>query len=639
MDEDRLKKENGATDPFWDLSFARPKKVDRELSTFSSDTDAPLISVADSGIKDKIDERRYVIKDKVLGRGADDGRSEEERYRIDIGASASRERTEEDEEFTSYFNSLREKARRASHTDGRFTDDLIRRSDSRYKVSVPHSTAQHPSGIIRSYAPVHPLITKVEVLEWPSKYTFYDKFRRDAVKYFEQAGRECGYEDFTSFVPQYSMMTEAQRRYYLWWRTCVREGRYIKASKSYLLLLIYEIINLSDILPPTEGVRIICELIKNYRQNIWGIRKSVSAWLRDYCLIHRLSVPGEYMDTVFAYAAGSDMLPEFFVKYDEQSMDVDPYSLVELISCYSWKDSKYITDENRSIYERHMKGAILAACRTYGDGLPFGADKLPEGKYISESYSGAICTSSIKCRLRITYHKCARADEYSYATWTVKYAENQVRRLLGIKARFKLGDLPERITVAIDLYFAPMLEQMAMQRQREKEQLRDDQTMPSDYERFYEAEREEISFDRAIEIERSSWAVTRRLVEAFEDGAQSSGAESGSISTQEGDGHSVTFKSSEELSSEESCAAVPILSEKSSACGVLQRAAGLLLEGNISSFAALAEEQRILPDTLAERINDAMYDLIGDIAIDQSDPSYPIIEDYRSDVENFVRGG
>lgn len=58
----------------------------------------------------------------------------------------------------------------------------------------------------------------------------------------------------------------------------------------------------------------------------------------------------------------------------------------------------------------------------------------------------------------MSYYKCTGSGDYHYATEIVKYAENQIRRLLGIKARFKVPDLPKRISDAVDAYFGPFLE-------------------------------------------------------------------------------------------------------------------------------------------------------------------------------------
>ena len=100
------------------------------------------------------------------------------------------------------------------------------------RLSLIHISPSQ-TGLIRSYQPGHPLVRSVEVLEWPSRYSFYERFRQDAVRYFEAEETECEYADFNSFVPQYCMMTENQRRYYIWWRTCIRNGRYIYACLLY----------------------------------------------------------------------------------------------------------------------------------------------------------------------------------------------------------------------------------------------------------------------------------------------------------------------------------------------------------------------------------------------------------------------
>ena len=159
------------------------------------------------------------------------------------------------------------------------------------------------------------------------------------------------------------------------------------------------------------------------------------------------------MRDIAAIAGRYTALPEFFVCYNAETGKADPLSLASVLSHYSWQESKYMTAAARSCYERHMPAAIAAAMAAMGTGTI--TDGIPQ-RYIAESYSGAVCSSEVKCRLRIDYIRASDCADAEAVTVAVKYAENQVRRLLGIKSRFKISALPSGMRDAIDLYFEPV---------------------------------------------------------------------------------------------------------------------------------------------------------------------------------------
>lgn len=71
---------------------------------------------------------------------------------------------------------------------------------------------------------------------------------------------------------------------------------------------------------------------------------------------------------------------------------------------------------------------------------------------------------------------------------------------------------------------------------------------------------------------------------------------------------------------------------------VLRCGIEFLLRGDKIGFAGLAKSEKMLPDTLAEKINDRFAVLIGDIILQPDSDSYTVIDDYRDDAESFVSG-
>ncbi len=632
------------SDSFWNLSseFSKSEK-EKKLKTFSDDTDAVLINVGEENNCENSNKScivsDYAVKDARQNPDKLEIMSDSEiavgkSYKNSEGSDADIENNDL-HELTKLLLRLRERAKHNTFVQSS-NGICEKHENSEYNVAVPRFHTLNRTGLIRSYEPGHPLVRSVEVLEWPSRYSFYERFRQDAVRYFETEGTECSYAEFNSFVPQYCMMTENQRRYYLWWRTCIRNGRNIYVSKSYILLLLYEIINLPDLLPPNDGVKLICRLICGYHDKLCGIRNSVAVWLRDYCLIHEVEIPSEYMEQIAEYAGKYTSFSEFFIKYDPETKQPDPQSYIQLLSRYSWWDSKYLSGDNRHIFDKCMSGALLAAYRAENGSGMFDLSHMQTGKYIAESYSGAVCTSEIKCRLRVSYYKCTGCGDYNCSTEIVKYAENQIRRLIGIKARFKVPDLPKRISSAVDAYFAPFLEEEDRRKKLEKRNRlsSSSEEISPEYSKFYEAESTGISFEHALEIEKKSWKITEKLVEAFDGSDINSG---GDEKTDADSMRNADFGQAEHLDLQlSSDGGEKVISDDGDA--VLRRGIEFLLNGDNMGFDELAKSEKMLPDTLAEKINDRFTVLIGDIVLQTDTDSYTIIDDYRDDAESFARG-
>ena len=66
----------------------------------------------------------------------------------------------------------------------------------------------------------------------------------------------------------------------------------------------------------------------------------------------------------------------------------------------------------------------------------------------------------------------------------------------------------------------------------------------------------------------------------------------------------------------------------------------LLLRGKSREFGDLARENGLLPDTLAEQINQLALDVYGDIAVENDGGfgGFTVIEDYREELEEIARG-
>ena len=134
-------------------------------------------------------------------------------------------------------------------------------------ISPTRSTSEAQSFLTtETYMCTGSLIHTVTLKKWKCHYQFYDEFVRDALRYHAVKGTEVPYVPYFSYVPQYNQLSRAQKAFYLWWRENCRQGEFLKTTYSYLLLYIFELINLGDLVDVRESQRMLTELWKHYHE-------------------------------------------------------------------------------------------------------------------------------------------------------------------------------------------------------------------------------------------------------------------------------------------------------------------------------------------------------------------------------------
>ena len=135
----------------------------------------------------------------------------------------------------------------------------------------------------------------------------------DARLFVEQARLMASYEDdfpyegeFTSYFPTYESMTGPQLRGYFTWRTHVRHGHVEQTSLSFVFVYLYELINGIGADPGEAAFRAIEAFWRDYRGFDPVLDRYVRPWLVDYVAYHDL--PSEwaapYLNTEHDRAVG-----------------------------------------------------------------------------------------------------------------------------------------------------------------------------------------------------------------------------------------------------------------------------------------------------------------------------------------------
>ncbi len=467
------------------------------------------------------------------------------------------------------------------------------------------------------YEPESRLIRRVEVSKWESKFNFYESFRTDAKRLWSREGVKCERASFFSYVPQYSQLKYSQMKWYLWWRENVRGGTYLRTDFCYILLYIYEILNCPDMISPEDGLNTLCDIWLNYRTEHRRIDSYLCDWLCDYCLINKLSCPTKKLEPILGDIVSIANFREFYM--DTTDTHSAAANILSHSSTYDWRKSRYVTEENIHLFAKHIRGAFD---KVWDEVLSGGSDGnatvCKELRIERTAYEGALCVYDMKRTLVIEYISYTRSPKFRFiVTDIIKYSENRIRMVLGIKSRLKASDLSDRLRQCIDEYFDKNLPAPKKVHQKKPQYAE-----VNEYDKLYEPETREFSLENALKIEESSWSTTEVLTAAFIDEVpepiEETPVESTPVAslTDSEDEFEILIKS---LDTE------------------AREAMTLLINENENGISEAAKKLGILADALADKINEAAYDTIGDTVIEPTERGYRIINDYKGDLEKWLK--
>lgn len=128
---------------------------------------------------------------------------------------------------------------------------------------------------------------------WISSY-------EDPKVFYEQA---CFMQDYTDnrpyggnferYYPTYADMTDAQLRGYFTWRTRWRAGEEPKAPTSFVFVHVYELLCGVGAASPAQGMEELSRIYNAYalQQEGGALRAYLPKWMRDYAIYHGLEMP------------------------------------------------------------------------------------------------------------------------------------------------------------------------------------------------------------------------------------------------------------------------------------------------------------------------------------------------------------
>lgn len=460
------------------------------------------------------------------------------------------------------------------------------------------------------------LLFRVTVHRWPQKYNFYQRFLYDAERFFSVPGKEAPNVPYFSYIPQYAQLNAEQMRCYLYFRERARAGDCDSSVDfPYILLYIYEIINLPHRIAPPEGANAMAAVWLACRRRYPELDKYLAEWMCDYCLTHQVPLPSSLTPILYDLVRIASF-KEFYISClppREDGLLLPPEMLLAALSDYSYRSSRYYAD-NAAVFDETIPSAVVAAMRTAG--MEIGQNSLQTARTERDAFCGSLCAQTVKRRIVVEYYSMARSHALrSAVTAAVKQTENFVRRDLKIKSRLNVTGGDSRVQAALNDRFAPSVRR-THPAQAEKEA----------WESFYDAPSVGVSFAEAAAIEAASWQNTELLAPPEEREPERAPQPE------------ITPQPTEEKTPQDAADAsgsADTTTPPGKDALILDALRAVLAGETLEAWCA-RQAEKTHPARIAALINDAACDELGDVLLEERD-GWQLIEEYRADAESFVR--
>lgn len=497
------------------------------------------------------------------------------------------------------------------------------RRDAQYSASPLGSVFVPLKESTKYTVPDHPFIISVKDIKTGESSSFADSFSVYLEKYKDVEGRECAYVSVYANAYVYSAFPAEALSYFFWWRSCQRRGEYIKCDVSYLSLRMAELINGNEYSDAESALAEMWRLYSVYADvnselYVSGAESLLAEIICDYSLIHALPIPSFVSDEMIILASQNARFREIF--FDSAHPECFLRLLLRHASDHAISTTRYADQMAGIDCEKYVCGALAYAIRKAkreNIDHPL-AMSFKEKTTLQRAAFGSNVFLLPKNRLVLRIEFCSANRSYTLrntVTGIVKHCENCLRAHVGISARLKIYSLEPFFRDAVDEFFAMALPK----RQKVRMPKSKAQEVVPEYERFYDLPKnKEFSVERAKMIEERSWELTERLVVETEDAFTDMLSEAVKVEEKK-----------------ESCESTPPCESFGEELdGILalcpQYSAFLLAlkEGNRTVWEEESKNLGKPASVIADEINAASFDVLGDVLIEDDGGGLSIIEDY-----------
>ena len=471
------------------------------------------------------------------------------------------------------------------------------------------------------------------------------RIRSDQQLFYEQARFMEDYEDsiesystFSHYFPTYESMGNRDLRRYFSWRAHVRAGKVIPTSLSFVFVLFYELICGIGVSSPKEGFAKIESLWQEYRIFEPKIDRHAKRWLRDYAAWHNLprDLIAPYVGLGFdqAIIRLRDSLASWPGADDgaDTSGEDEAFEALEELSSYRLGASRLYADRPETLrhvalgtlarlstyYDKHRKSGLLdtffgsPVARPYqmfGSAVFFAPAPHPDATYELDPVNRYVCRSGSWYREAYVETR----ERNSKLGAILRAVDQRLRNAIGYEHPLVEKDVPKYLAKIID---GQIEARLAWEHQREARMVRVDLSQLEGIRAAASVTREALLVDEEREDAPSAPSAPTTAAVAANPTPDRDLAQPQAAAT-----------------SVPAASTAPGPNEPSSAFGLTDEEAALvtaLLQDKPAPTAATSL------DMLVDSINEKLFGLLGDTAIEFGENGPAIIEDYQQDVRGAL---
>ena len=165
-----------------------------------------------------------------------------------------------------------------------------------------------------------------------------------------------GNAEFTMFAPCYQRMGYERLRTFFTWRSKVRKGEYSPIGLSYIFMYLYELMSNIGVKDPSDGLNKLMAAWVAYRKAEPELDDYLPAWLKDYHIYYPL--PHSFADFVEKHQLIKHYADMFLFDYDADNC----LDMWNVLSGYNINNSKFYnaSTENAALVKSCFRVALLA---------------------------------------------------------------------------------------------------------------------------------------------------------------------------------------------------------------------------------------------------------------------------------------
>jgi hypothetical protein len=272
-----------------------------------------------------------------------------------------------------------------------------------------------------------------------------DNFFEEMKSLADREGDEAPFVPFMSYWPTYKSMSDAQSKWYFYWRSQIRKKNYLKTDLSYIFIYVYELLNGIGYQTPAEGYTLLIEIWQAYREDFPKLNTYLYDWSFDFAYLNDIDLESaNYENALHKPSYVTDVIIG-------QHLDDVPLKLtlemIDTLCDYSITGSKFYQSGHHEVIKEAIPRIVSLAdalsrkksqkglLESYG----------PEQTVTRELYlfRSALCPKANQT-IKVTVLEYSSAPQLrNYINQLVRFGENSLREIYQAKGRLRGIEMDE----------------------------------------------------------------------------------------------------------------------------------------------------------------------------------------------------